>query len=66
MKLEDIKAKDSNELRSDLQGLHKEIFEIKFKGAEDSTNPARHSQVRRAIARIKTILRQRELAEASK
>ncbi len=66
MKLEDIKGKDSHELQGDLQGLQKELFEIKFKGAEESNNPSRYRQVRRTIARIKTVLRQRQLAEASK
>jgi len=66
MKLEDIKGKDSHELQGDLQGLQKELFQIKFRGAEESSNPARHSQLRRTIARIKTILRQRQLAEAAK
>ncbi len=66
MKLEDIKGKDTAELRGDLQGLHKELFRIKFRGAEETNNPSRHRQVRRTIARINTILRQRDLAEASK
>ena len=66
MKLEDIQGKDSHELQGDLQGLQKELFQIKFQGAEDSSNPARHRQVRRTIARIKTILRQRAIAEAAK
>ena len=50
----------------DLQSLHKELFEIKFKGGEDLPNPSRYRQVRRTIARIKTILRQRQLAEVTK
>jgi large subunit ribosomal protein L29 len=66
MKLEDIQGKDTAELRGDLQGLHKELFQIKFRGAEETNNPSRHRQVRRTIARINTILRQRELAAASK
>ena len=66
MKLEDIKGKDSQELRGDLQELQKEMFQIKFRGAEETSNPSRQSQLRRTIARIKTILRQRDLAEANK
>ena len=42
------------------------IEEIKLRGAEDSSNPARQGQVRKTIARIKTTLRQRELDAANK
>lgn len=65
MKLEDIKGKDSAELRGDLQELLKERFQIKFRGAEETNKPSRYRQVRRTIARINTILRQREIAETS-
>ena len=66
MKLKDIQAKDSAELLADLQTLTKELFQIKLRGAEDSSNPARQGQIRKTIARVKTILRQRDIAAATK
>jgi large subunit ribosomal protein L29 len=63
MKLADIKGKDSRELRSDLQSLEKEAWTMKFHTGDETTNPARPKAVRRTIARIKTVLRQRDLAK---
>ena len=61
MQLSDIRGKDSGELRLDLQTLRKEQFQLPFRSSSDDvTNPARHRQIRRTIARIKTILRERE------
>ncbi len=65
MKLKGIKAKDGKELLADLQTLQKELFQIKLSGSDDSNNPARQGQVRKTIARVKTILRQREIAAAN-
>ena len=61
MDLDEIKSKDSRELVVDVQVLRKEAFEITFRAAPDVANPSRRKQIRRTIARIKTVLRQREL-----
>ena len=63
MKLEDIRGKDSRELKIDVNELVKEQFEMRFK--EDVANSSRFQEIRRTIARIKTVLRQREIAEAA-
>ncbi len=67
MKLSDIRGKDSGELKLDLQTLKKEQFQLSFRSSSDDvTNPARHRQIRRTIARIKTILRERERQQQEK
>lgn len=58
MKAEDVRAKTVDELKDELTKLHKEQFNLRFQKASgqlENTAQARH--VRRDIARIKTILR---------
>lgn len=65
-KLEDLRGKDSRELRMDVQTIRKELFEMRFKSAsEEVSEPHRFKGLRKTIARIQTVLRQRELAAAS-
>ena len=66
MDLKEIRTKDSRELVVDVQVLRKEAFEISFRAAPDEANPARRKQIRREIARIKTVLRQREIVSEVK
>ena len=66
LKISDIRGEDSPELQNQLHDLKKEQFQLNFRAsAENVTNPARHSQIRRTIARIKTVLREREAAAKS-
>ncbi len=61
MKLAEIKGKDSRELALDLQALRKEYFGMKFRAAsEEVSNTARFREIRRTIARIQTVLGQRQ------
>ena len=65
MKLKDIRAMDSRELGLDIHTLKKEAFELSFRSSsEDLVNPGRHKQIRRTIARIKTVLKEREVKAA--
>lgn len=65
MKLSEIRGKDSRELLLDLQALEKERFGMRFRAAsEEVAKTSRFREIRRTIARIKTVLRERELAEA--
>jgi large subunit ribosomal protein L29 len=58
MKAEDLRAKSADELKESLLGLRKEKFNLRFQQASGQLeNTARVRQVRRDIARIKTILR---------
>lgn len=61
IKISEIKGKDSRELKLDLQSLRKEQFGLRFRGAaEEVANKARFRQIRRTIARIMTILGERD------
>jgi large subunit ribosomal protein L29 len=63
MKAEDIKAKSADELKSSLLELRKEAFNLRFQAASGQLeNTARVRQVRRDIARVKTILRDKQQA----
>jgi large subunit ribosomal protein L29 len=60
MKPGDVRAKTDDELAAELDVLGKEIFNLRFQRANGQLeNTARVRQVRRDIARIKTILGER-------
>ena len=57
MKGSDLRAKSADEPKTDLVGLKKEQFNLRFQKASGQLeNTARVRQVRRDIARIKTVL----------
>ena len=57
MKATDLQHKTVDELKDELVSLRKESFNLRFQGATGQLeNTARVKQVRRDIARIKTIL----------
>jgi large subunit ribosomal protein L29 len=57
MKAADLKGKTADELKESLLGLRKEQFNLRFQKASGQLeNTARVRQVRRSIARIKTLL----------
>ena len=61
MKAGDLKTKSDDELKESLVDLRKEKFNLRFQKASGQLeNTARVQQVRRDIARIKTILRDRQ------
>jgi len=63
MKATDVRAKTGDELTGELDVLGKEIFNLRFQRANGQLeNTARVRQVRRDIARIKTVLGQRRRA----
>ncbi len=58
MKASDLRTKTVDELRDSLMDLRKERFNLRFQKASGQLeNTARARQVRRDIARVKTILR---------
>jgi large subunit ribosomal protein L29 len=60
MKAGDVRAKTDDELNGELDKLGKEAFNLRFQRASGQLeDTARVRQVRRDIARIKTILGQR-------
>ena len=63
MKAKDVKAKTTDELNTELGQLTKEVFNLRFQKASGQLeNTARVRDVRRTIARIKTVLGERQRA----
>ena len=57
MKAADLRTKSDDELKEQLLGLRKESFNLRFQAASGQLeNTARKRQVKRDIARIKTIM----------
>jgi large subunit ribosomal protein L29 len=62
MKSTKLKEMSSPELEKELSELKSELFKLRFSLATNGLdNPLKVKEVRRDIARIKTILREREL-----
>jgi large subunit ribosomal protein L29 len=60
MKAADVRAKTADELVEQLDNLGREIFNLRFQRANGQLeNTTRVRQVRRDIARIKTVLSER-------
>ncbi len=67
MKINKITEMSSPELENELSELKTELFKLRFSLASNGLdNPMRIKEVKKDIARIKTVLRQRELADAKK
>ena len=63
MKATDVRAKTLDELVSELEGLKKEQFNLRFQKATGQLeNTARVRQIRRDIARIQTIMREKRVS----
>lgn len=61
-KIKELRQKDGKELEIDLRELQDELFKLRFQSTtEKVANPSRIGQIRRQIARVKTIQRQRAL-----
>jgi large subunit ribosomal protein L29 len=66
MKANDLRPKTIDELKQQIEDLSKEAFNLRFQRASGQLeNTARVRQVRRDIARIKTILGERTRTAAS-
>ena len=62
MKIDKIKEMSSPELEKELSELKTELFKLRFSLATNGLdNPMKIKEVKKDIARINTILRQREL-----
>lgn len=63
MKAEDIREFDNTEIEARMAELREEQFKLRFAGATmELENPRMLRNIRRDLARMKTILRERELA----
>ena len=65
MKINKIREMSSEELEKELGELKTELFKLRFSLATNGLdNPLKIKEVKKDIAKIKTILRERELKEA--
>ena len=63
MKASEVRKMSASELESKLMELKKDLFQLRLQHATNHLdNPVRIAQVKRDIARVKTIIRQQELA----
>ena len=62
MKVKDIRALGDVELRKQLEDAHKEFFDLRFRAATKQLKNHRElPQVKKKIARLKTVLKEREM-----
>ena len=62
MKLQDIRTIESEDLLAKVEEFNKELFSLRFQQATGQLeNTARIKEVRKSIAKIKTVIREREL-----
>lgn len=60
----ELRGLDEDQLREELKGYYEELFNLRFQKVTGRlTNTARPRQVKKEIARIKTVLRERELGQ---
>lgn len=60
MKIEEVRSKTDSELSYEVENMKKELFDLRFRSAsETANNPARIRVLRRAIARINTVVHER-------
>lgn len=64
MKANELREKTQQELNQEFQELKSELFKLRFQHATNQLdNTMRLKEVRKSIARVKTVLRERELIE---
>ena len=65
MKINEIRDLTNDELNQKLEDLKAELFNLRFQHATNQLdNPRVITEVKRTIAKIKTVLRERELNQA--
>jgi len=65
MKIKDIRDLGIEELETQILDLKKELFNLRFQHATNQLdNPLRIAEVKKSIARIKTVIRERELTNS--
>ena len=66
-KIEDLRAKSDDQLTADLADLKREQFNLRFQAATNQLEaPARIREVRRTIAKIKTLQSERSRSAEAK
>ena len=63
MNVKEIRDKSNAELAQEITSLKEELFNLRFQQATGQLeNPARMREVKKTIARIKTVITERELS----
>ena len=61
--MNEIRERPSDDLLRDVAQMEREIWELRFQeGSEKAGDPSKIRQLRRSVARMLTVLRERELA----
>lgn len=64
MKINEIREKNNEELLKEIDSLKQELFTLRFQQATGQlTNSARMKEIKKTIARIKTVMTERELSQ---
>ena len=67
MKAKEVREMDSEKIVSSIKSLKEELFNLRFQSvANKLENPMRFRVVKKDIARMKTVLREREIKEKTK
>ena len=62
MKIQDIRELSAQELEDKVKNLKQELFNIRFQNATNQLdNPSRIVSVKKDIARVKTVLKEKEI-----
>ena len=62
MKLSDLRKKSKEELEIEVKELTSELFKLRFQHATNQLeNPLKIKEVKRNIARVKTLIKEKEL-----
>ena len=62
MKTNEIRARSTTDLREETAALEREIANLRFRaGSEKATDPSRIGALKRDMARLRTVLRERDL-----
>lgn len=66
MKVNEVRDMTTEELELKLKDLKSELFNLRFQNATNQLdNPLKIADVKKSIARVMTVLRERELSEAA-
>lgn len=67
MKIAEIRQKSTDDLRTQVKKIHEEHFNLRFRRVTDVIeNPQALRELRRELARIHTVIRERQIEEAKK
>ncbi len=67
MKATEVRGMTPAELETKLDELKKELFQLRFQNATNQlSNPGKIADVKKDIARVKTIIREKQIASAGR